>query len=86
MFNRAGEILQSALKGVVMLERKNGSRNEYGNLLVVANRLECSPDCNFGFSESYVSAYQPIHRTVVFHILLYCPGCSLLIRRIFKHK
>ncbi len=69
-----------------MLKCENGCRYQHSYLLAVTYCLECRSYSKLGFSESYVSAYKTVHRTIILHISLYGSGCCLLIRGIFIHE
>ena len=66
-----------------MLVGQHSGRHEDRHLLGVAGGLEGGTDGYFCFPESYVSAYQTVHRTRAFHVCLHLIGGFQLIGSIF---
>ena len=69
-----------------MLEREDGSRYQDGNLLGIADSLECGPDSHFRLAEAHVTADQAVHRAVVLHIFLDRLRRPFLIGSILVHE
>ena len=86
IINVAWEILQTVLKRLVMLKRKDGGRHKDNDLLAVGDSLERSAYGNLGLSESHVTAHEPVHRTFILHIPLDCLHGLFLIWSILIHE
>ena len=69
-----------------MLVSKYCCRNQNGYLFIIGNGFESRTYRYLGFSKSYISADQTIHRTVTFHIRLDINRRLALIRCIFINK
>ena len=61
-----------------------GGGNKNSNLFVIHNRFEGSPDGDFRFPESNITAYEAVHRCFRLHILLYGVNRALLVRRFLE--
>ena len=73
-----GEILESFGEGVEVLEGEDGGGNEDGDLLGVADGLECGSDGDFGLAEADVAADKAVHWCWGFHIGLELVGGVLV--------
>ena len=63
------KILQSIIKGPVMLQGQNRRRDQYGHLLGIGHRLECRTNRHLRLAEAHIAADQPIHRRSTLHVL-----------------
>ncbi len=71
---------------MIMLQGQYGSRNKKGHLFAVCYGFKCSPDGNFGFPKTNISAYEPVHGIRFFHIAFHLLSSQQLVRRVFKKK
>ena len=65
------EPVEPLFKRGIVLFGKYGSGRDESNLLAVFYRLERRAHGYLGFAEAHVTAKQPVHYLVAFHILLY---------------
>ena len=82
----AGQVLQTLLESIVMLQRQDGRRHENRHLLAVASGLEGGSDGDFRFTETDIAADEAVHRAGILHVPLHGRGGRLLIGRIFIHE
>ncbi len=80
------EIGQAVTKSVIMLGSQHGGRHQYSRLLPVGSCLECGSYSYLCFSEAYVTADQPIHRSLALHVGLYIAGGLYLVGCILVHE
>ena len=86
IFYIAGQVLQTGLEGLEVLQGKDGGRNQHRHLLGIAHRLESRADGDFRLAEADVAAHQAVHGAAFLHVLLDGFGRPLLIRRILIHE
>ena len=82
----ARKILQPTLERVVMLQGKYCSRDQHGHLLAVGHSLECGTYSHLRLAEPHITADQPVHRIVCFHVSLHGLYGLFLVRSIFIHE
>ena len=74
VINPYGKVFQSCLERLIMLIGQHRRRNQHGNLLGIAGRLEGSADSYLRLSEAYIAANQAVHGLGTLHIGLYVLG------------
>ena len=83
VFNLDGKVLEAARKSMEMLISEHSCRHKNGNLLVVDTSLESSSNRDLRLAKAYISANEPIHRPLPFHISLNILSGFQLVGRIF---
>ena len=85
-FNRHGIISHARRRRLEMLECKNGSGNEYCNLLSAHYRFKRGAQCHLGLSKANVTEQKSVHGHRAHHIALYILYRRKLRIRLFKSK
>ena len=82
VFHPHGELLETLLERVVMLQRKNCRRYEHGHLFAVGRGLERGAHGYLRLAETHITADQPVHRTRTLHVMFHVRRGLGLIRRV----
>ena len=86
IIHRARKIPQPVTEGFEMLQGQNGGGDHHGYLLAVTHSLKGPTDGHFCFAETYVPAYQAVHREVCFHTFFELTGGFQLVFGILVHE
>ena len=86
VFYPAREVLQTLLEGLVMLVGQDGSGNQNGHLLAVADGFESRPDGYFSLAEAHVPADQAVHGLARLHVPFHVVRRLELVGRVFVEE
>jgi len=70
-FDLEGVVGEALAEGSGVLLAENGGRDEQGDLFSELGGLERSADGEFGFSETDITAEEPVHGLIAVHVLFY---------------
>ena len=85
-FDRHGETLTAFSKGIVVLEGQDCGGSKNSHLFAVIDGFEGRSHRHFRFSITHITANQPIHRPLLFHVLFDVLNGRQLVRRFLIFK